>query len=154
VNVTTTLATGARPETSWRNFSWHLVEMVVAMLVGMAVLGAAVSGIFALLGHSNILHYAGLRALLMTGYMTAGMFLWMRHRRHGWASVSEMAGAMVVPHVVLIGPYWAGLISRGALVGGMHALMLPCMVVVMLRRREEYSQDHRRHSSSHEPPAA
>jgi hypothetical protein len=49
----------------------------------------------------------------MAGYMTVGMSLWMRHRRHGWASVGEMAGAMLVPYVVLIGPYWAGLLSRG-----------------------------------------
>jgi hypothetical protein len=131
----TTQATGARSETSWRNFSRHFVEMVMAMLAGMAVLGAAVSGAFALLGHSSLLHYVGLRALLMTGYMTVGMSLWMRHRRHGWASVVEMAGAMAVPYLILIGPYLAGMISRGALLGWMHILMLPCMVIVMLGRR-------------------
>jgi len=35
--------------------------MVVAMIVGMAVLGALVSLIFRLLGHANLLHFAGLR---------------------------------------------------------------------------------------------
>jgi hypothetical protein len=54
MNVTV-LATEAPGQTSWRSFSRQFVEMVLAMIVGMAVLGAAVSGIFALLGHSNIL---------------------------------------------------------------------------------------------------
>jgi hypothetical protein len=128
--------------------------MIVAMLAGMALLGGVVSLTFALLGHSNLLHYAGLRALLMAGYMTVGMSLWMRHRHHGWASIGEMAGAMLVPYAVLIGPFWAGLLSVGALLGAMHVLMLPCMVVAMLHRRDEYSQHHRGHSPSHEHLAA
>jgi deazaflavin-dependent oxidoreductase (nitroreductase family) len=120
--------------------------MVVAMLVGMAVLGAAVSLIFGLLGHSNLLHYAGLRGLLMTGYMTIGMSLWMRHRRHTWTTVAEMGAAMLLPYVVLIGPFLAGRLSAGTFLGAMHALMLPCMVVAMLARRDQYAQDHRMHT--------
>jgi deazaflavin-dependent oxidoreductase (nitroreductase family) len=121
--------------------------MIVAMLVGMAVLGAAVSVVFTLIGHSNVLHYAGLRGLLMSAYMTVGMSLWMRHRGHGWSSVGEMAVAMFVPYALLIGPFAAGLIPPSAFLGAMHALMIPAMVVVMLRRREEYSRDHRAHTS-------
>jgi deazaflavin-dependent oxidoreductase (nitroreductase family) len=148
MNVTHASGTGshARPETSWRNFSRHFIEMVVAMLVGMAVLGAALSLIFGLLGHSDLLHYAGIRGLLMTGYMTIGMALWMRHRRHGWRTVAEMGAAMIVPYLVLIGPFLAGRLSAGSFLGAMHALMLPCMVVAMLARRDQYSHDHRTHA--------
>jgi deazaflavin-dependent oxidoreductase (nitroreductase family) len=121
--------------------------MVVAMLVGMAVLGAAVSLIFVLLGHSDLLHHAGLRGLLMTGYMTIGMTLWMRHRRHSWRTVAEMGAAMLVPYLVLIGPFLWGRLSAGSFLGAMHALMLPCMVVAMLARRDQYSQDHRLHTT-------
>ena len=135
---------------SWRLFVRHLAEMIVTMLVGMAVLGAAASLIFALTGHSNLLHYAGLRGLLMSAYMTIGMFLWMRHRGHAWSSVGEMAAAMFVPDGLLIGPFAAGCISAGVFLGAMHVLMLPCMVVVMLTHQEEYSRDHRLHS----PPRA
>jgi deazaflavin-dependent oxidoreductase (nitroreductase family) len=120
--------------------------MVVAMLVGMAVLGAAVSLIFGLLGHSNLLHYAGLRGLLMTGYMTIGMSVWMRHRRHTWTTIAEMGAAMLLPYVVLIGPFLAGRLSAGTFLGAMHALMLPCMIVAMLARRDQYAQDHRMHT--------
>jgi deazaflavin-dependent oxidoreductase (nitroreductase family) len=148
MNVTHASDTGShvRFETSWPNFSRHFIEMVVAMLVGMAVLGATVSLIFGLLGHSNLLHYAGLRGLLMTGYMTIGMALWMRHRRHGWRTVAEMGAAMLVPYLVLIGPFLAGRLSAGSFLGAMHALMLPSMVVAMLARRDQYSQDHRMHT--------
>ena len=65
-----------------------------------------------------------------------------------------MACAMLVPYAVLIGPFWAGLISASALLGAMHALMLPCMVVAMLDRRDEYVQDHGGHSPTHQQLAA
>jgi hypothetical protein len=129
-----------------RNFFRHFVEMVIAMLVGMAVLGAAVSGIFALLGHANLLHYAGVRGLLMTCYMTIGMALWMRHRRHGWAVIGEMTGAMFAPFVILVVPYESGALSTSAFLGLMHLLMLPAMAIAMLIRRDEYCRDHRMHS--------
>ena len=136
-------------ETSKRRFFHHYLEMVVVMLVAMAVFGAVVSLVFAFLGHSNLLHYTGLRAFVMTANMTIGMTIWMRVRGHGWATTGEMAGAMVLPIVLLIGPYWAGMLSGGALLGVMHALMLPFMFLVMLRRYHEYAQDHRIHSTGH-----
>jgi hypothetical protein len=45
---------------SRRSFWWHFVEMVVVMLLSMAIFGAVVSGIFAMLAHGNLLHYAAL----------------------------------------------------------------------------------------------
>jgi deazaflavin-dependent oxidoreductase (nitroreductase family) len=148
MNTTHVHVSQAPPTTSWANFVRHLIEMIVAMLVGMAALGAAASIIFGLLGHANVLHYAGLRGLLMTGYMTVGMSVWMRHRRHTWATVGEMAVAMIVPYALLIGPYSAGAVSEAAFLGAMHLLMLPLMIVAMLLRRDEYAQDH----GSHSPP--
>ncbi|HEV8683428.1 MAG TPA: hypothetical protein VGS09_11760 [Actinomycetota bacterium] len=139
----------AHAETSKRRFFHHYLEMIAVMLVAMAVFGGVVSLVFGLLGHSNLLHYAGLRAFVMTANMTIGMTIWMRFRGHGWAPTLEMDGAMVLPIVLLIGPYWAGVISAGALLGVMHALMLPFMLVVMLRRYDEYAQGHRSHSTGH-----
>lgn len=136
-------------ETSKRRFFRHYLEMIVVMLVAMVALGGVVSLGFGVLGHSNLLHHAGLRAFVMTANMSIGMTIWMRFRGHGWASTAEMAGAMVLPIVLLIGPYWAGVLSAGALLGAMHALMLPFMFVVMLRRYSEYAQGHRSHSTGH-----
>ncbi len=136
----------AASTTSKRRFLRHYLEMVVVMMVSMAVLGALVSGILAILGHSNLRHVAGLRAFVMTMNMVIGMTVWMRLRGHGWASTLEMDASMVLPFVLLIGPYWAGLLSGGALIGVEHLLMLPFMFLVMLRRYDEYTAVHRRHS--------
>ncbi len=125
-------------------FLRHYLEMIAAMLVGMAVFGAAVSLVLAALGHGNVLHFAGLRALVMTMNMTLGMGLWMRYRGHSSAAIGEMAAAMFIPLALLIGPYYAGLISAEALLIWMHALMLPAMLVAMLHRRDEYTAEHHR----------
>ncbi len=145
--TTTATATGEAARRSERhNLVRHFFEMVLAMIVGMAVLGAAVQVICAALGQSGFfLHHVGLRAPLMALNMMIGMAVWMRYRGHGWAPIGEMSAAMFVPLAVLIGPFWAGLVSGDALLGAMHALMLPAMVIAMLHRRGEYAQDHRRH---------
>jgi hypothetical protein len=130
-----------------RRFWWHFAEMVVVMLLSMAVLGAAVSAVFALVGHANLLHYTALRGLLMTGYMVVGMALWMRHRRHGWVRIAEMSAAMAAPYAVLVGPFLSGVIGKGAFLAAMHVLMLPSMYVAMALRRDEYERDHRHHDS-------
>jgi hypothetical protein len=131
---------------SRHNFVRHFFEMLVAMVIGMIVLGGLVSAVFALLGHGNLFHYAALRALLMATYMTIGMSVWMRYRGHSWSRIGEMAVAMFAPFLVLLVPFWAGLISGGVLLVGGHVLMLPCMVGAMLYRHEDYSQDHNRHA--------
>ena len=131
---------------SRRRFIHHYVEMVVVMLVSMAVLGGLTFGILAGLGH-NLRHLAGLRAVVMTLNMVVGMTVWMRFRRHGWASTLEMDASMILPLVMLIGPYEAGLLSGGALIGVEHLLMLPFMFLVMLYRYDEYAAAHGIHSS-------
>jgi hypothetical protein len=83
----------------------------------------------------------------MTINMVIGMTAWMRFRRHGWASTLEMDASMILPLVLLIGPYRAGLLSGGALIGVEHLLMFPFMFLVMLRRYDEYATNHRVHSS-------
>src|SRR5437870_10713551 len=95
-----------------RNLVRHFIEMVLAMLVGMAILGLAAAGVCAVLGHSGFLtHHAGLRSFVMALNMSIGMAAWMRFRGHGWAPIGEMVGAMFVPWALLIGPYLAGLIA-------------------------------------------
>jgi hypothetical protein len=129
-----------------RAFIRHSFEMLIAMLVGMAVLGGLVSLLFALLGHGNLFHYAALRALLMATYMTVGMSVWMRYRGHEWTRIREMGTAMFAPFLILLLPFWSGAISGGLLLVGGHLLMLPAMLGAMLLHRDEYSVDHRHHA--------
>jgi flagellar biosynthetic protein FliP len=146
MNVRAVNLTAPSQMLSRRRFWRHFAEMVVVMLVSMAVLGAAVSAIFAAAGHASLLHYSALRGLLMTAYMVVGMTSWMRYRRHPWARVAEMSAAMTVPYVVLVGPFLIGAIGTATFLAAMHVLMLPSMYVAMALRRLEYERDHRHHS--------
>lgn len=130
---------------SWRRFIRHLLEMVVAMAVGMVALGPVWDLVFGWLGWSGALGRPDLAALVMATDMSIGMVLWMRYRRHSWVSTWEMCAAMYVPFVVLFVPFWMGALDGDVMLGAGHVLMLPCMVAVMLRRRGEYTLDHRAH---------
>jgi flagellar biosynthetic protein FliP len=121
-----------------RHFVRHYVEMVVAMFVGMAVLGAAGVAAEAATG-VEFPASPEFAALKMAFDMSVGMVVWMRYRGHGWPSTLEMVGAMFAP-AVLFGPLsWLGVISGETLMIVTHVLMLPLMFVVMLRRRAEYT---------------
>ena len=119
----------------------HYGEMVLAMLVGMAVFGGLVSLGLAVAGHPNLLEHVSIRAPIMATKMCLGMALWMRHRGHSWRDVGEMSLlAMYVPLLVVYLPFLVGALPEGAVLGPMHALMLPAMAIVMLRRREVYAR--------------
>lgn len=115
-------------------FTLHFLEMVVAMVVGMIALGPVWS--FAWPGLSGNMTA---QVLVMATDMSLGMALWMKIRRHGWASIIEMSAAMYVPFLVLLPFYWGGVLTGMTLMGAGHVLMLPAMLIAMLRRRHEYS---------------
>jgi hypothetical protein len=141
---TETYAGDKRVTRGWHRFLRHYLEMVAAMVVGMMVLGMAVQGIAAAAG----LDYSHQRdpelgTLEMALTMSVGMVVWMRFRRHGWASTLEMVGAMIAPAAVLVPLLWSGVIAGEAAMIVLHVVMLPLMLVVMLRRRGEYTAPHR-----------
>ncbi|MEV4188579.1 hypothetical protein ACFV1N_41945 [Streptosporangium canum] len=121
----------------WWPFFRHYLEMIAAMFVGMAVLGAAVRAGLALTGLEFPARPEA-AALEMAVDMSAGMIVWMRYRGHGWAATLEMAGSMIVPALALFPLLWAGVITGDALLVLEHVVMLPLMLLVMLRRRDEY----------------
>jgi len=125
-------------------FARHYVEMVVAMVAGM-LLFAPVWTIA--LGWWSPLTRPDVQALVMATNMTAGMSVWMRVRGHGWPAVAEMGAAMYVPFLLLLGPYWFGLVSADVVMIGGHVLMLPAMLVAMLLRRAEYTVHHHREAA-------
>lgn len=127
-------------------FSQHYVEMVVAMVLGMFVLGAALAIPLELAGVdvSNWDRDAPLLLLLgMAFAMTVPMVAWMRYRGHGWAPAWDMAAAMFLPSFAAVGLLWASLESDiHALLMIQHVAMLPAMLVAMLLRRHEYTGHH------------
>lgn len=132
----------------WRRPFWtaarHYLEMVVAMVVGMLLLDPVWDTAAVVAGVATVLARPDVGAVVMATNMTVGMTVWMRHRGHRWMPVAEMAAAMYVPFLVLLVPYWTGLVDGETLLMGGHLLMLPAMAVAMLLRRREYTTHHHR----------
>jgi hypothetical protein len=139
--MTTPRSTWTRT-TGWR-FARHYLEMVVAMVLGMAVLGPVESVLLDPLGWQSVRAVPELHALVMATNMTVAMVAWMRFRGHGWAATNLMAAAMYLPFVVLFPALWLGLLSVAGMFVGGHVLMLPAMAAAMLLRRDEYIGHHR-----------
>ena len=132
-----TRSTVARPASNCSATS-TCAAVGTAMLVGMVVLGVAVRLVLGLLGYSDVLDRTETRVLVMTVTMSVGMSVWMRYRRHGWASIVEMDLAMALAFVVVLVPFWLGVLPGQAVMLVGHVLMLPAMALAMLRRRDEY----------------
>jgi hypothetical protein len=122
----------------WR-FARHLLEMVVAMMVGMAVLGLALWTLGEPPGYANLL----LRYGLMGAFMATPMVGWMRYRGHSWRDGGEMTAAMLVPMFALVVPVELGVsvpgLSEGSLMMLSHVAMIGGMVAWMVYRRDRYA---------------
>ncbi|MDD7937720.1 hypothetical protein PHK61_04710 [Actinomycetospora lutea] len=112
-------------------FAGHYAEMVAAMVVGMMLLAP--------LWPDAWTARPDVGALVMAANMTAGMALWMAIRRHTARQITEMSAAMCAPFVLLLAPYWAGLITGEVLMLAGHVLMFLTMFAAMLWRRDEYA---------------
>ena len=113
------------------HFARHYVEMVVAMLLGMLVLGLPLA---------TLIHAPALELLNMAVTMTVPMVAWMRYRGHGWQPAFEMSAAMFVPTFAAIGLLWAGIVEdEHTALMIQHVAMFPLMLVAMLLRRSEYT---------------
>jgi hypothetical protein len=126
-----------------RAFLRHLLEMTVAMMLGMCVLGMAFRGIHLAVfgnGFDQAWHeHTELAVFAMTFNMTLPMVAWMHHRGHSWERGGEMAAAMFVLAVALLVPFWLGIISDHVVLPLEMGLMIPTMVGVMLYRLDEYA---------------
>ncbi|WP_236004305.1 hypothetical protein [Nonomuraea antri] len=134
----TTPTTAPAKAVDWRRFAWHYVEMIIAMFVGMFALGFLQDAV----GLSSHRDHPDLGYLVMAFNMSVGMAVWMRYRRHGWASTLEMCAAMFVPAVPLFPLLWTGVIDGGFVMVASHVLMFPLMLAAMLWRRDEYAGCH------------
>jgi hypothetical protein len=122
----------------WR-FARHLLEMVAAMMVGMAALGVALAVLGEPPGYANLFVEYG----LMGASMAAPMVAWMRYRGHSWRDGGEMTAAMVVPMLALALPVEMGVavpgLSEGSLMMLSHVAMIAGMVALMVYRFERYA---------------
>lgn len=144
------LAGTASPETvglfrrrlasSWR-FARHLLEMVAAMVAGMAVLGVAILALGEPPGYADpLVEYS-----LMGAFMSASMVAWMRHRGHSWSDGLGMTAAMLAPMYALVLPAVMGFPgpTGHTLMMVSHVAMIGGMVALMIYRRDRYAHGAR-----------
>ena len=128
---------------STRRFARHYVEMVVAMVLGMVVLGVPAGWALDAMGTSwSALNddAPALMLLAMAVTMSVPMVGWMAYRGHGWQANAEMSASMFLPTFAVIGLLGAGLVTDiGALLVIEHVAMLASMLGAVLLRREQYS---------------
>jgi uncharacterized membrane protein YbjE (DUF340 family) len=126
-------------------FVQHLLEMVAAMMVGMMASAAIFLSALGMNVDAALRQHAILFVLVQDVGMTVAMIAWMRYRGHAWRGCTEMATAMVVPAIPLIGLRLAGVIS-GPICGAYCAITFLAMMLVMVYRRHDYG-----HSASAAP---
>ena len=125
---------------SRRTFARHLGEMLIAMFLGMAVLGGVATLIFELAG-GNFADVSGAVQVLLMGFnMTVPMVGWMKYRGHDTARNAEMASSMVVPSLIAAALAAAGVLGTDGALALQHVVMIPAMLAVMLWRYDVYAQ--------------
>ena len=123
----------------WR-FTRHLLEMVLAMMLGMGVFGLALAVMGESPGYANLLVRYG----LMGAFMAAPMVAWMRYRGHAWSDGLEMTAAMLVPMLAPVLPVELGVagdvpgLSEDSLMMLSHVAMIGGMVALMVYRWDRY----------------
>jgi flagellar biosynthetic protein FliP len=133
-------------------FFRHLIEMVLAMMIGMAVLGLLVRAVMASLGYPDGLRpFPELSATAMTLEMTLPMAAWMLYRHHRRTIVAEMSGAMIVPAIAVVALCLVHVLPSSSAPTLAHLTMYPAMLGAMLYRRTEYTRPHG--SMGQTPPA-
>jgi hypothetical protein len=119
-----------------RVFLRHLVEMTLAMMLGMGVL----AGALALMGARLPDAPTAASAMGMAIAMTVPMVWWMRLRGHPTRHGVEMGASMIVPTAVVIVLYWLSAVPAHGVMMVEHSVMIPAMLLVMLLRYEHYSR--------------
>jgi hypothetical protein len=124
-------------KSSIKKFVLHYVEMVVAMLVGMMVLGGLSQVLLDLPDETSV------DLVEMAIAMTIAMVAWMRFRGHSWQPTAEMAAAMLLPAAGALVFLSGGIVTdSGTLMMIEHTAMFVAMFGAMLWRHEEYTGHH------------
>ena len=138
-----------RMSASTRHFVRHYVEMVIAMFLGMVVLGVPAGWALGAVGSSWSELNTDAPALMLLGMaatMTVPMVGWMRYRGHGLRASTEMSASMLAPTFAVIALLEAGVVGDiDVLLVVEHVAMLLGMLGVMLLRPAEYAH-HRAHA--------
>jgi len=114
----------------------HLVEMTLAMAIGMMVGATAFFSAAGTTPDDGLRRYAISFTLVMVAAMTIPMVAWMRYRGHTWRSSAEMTLAMALPALPLIG-LRAGHLIAGSICGFYCLASFAAMVALVVYRRRD-----------------
>ena len=115
--------------TRFGRFLTAYLEMTVAMVVGMGLLGVVWDA-----GWPDLTRRTDAMALTMAFDMTAGMAAWMWVRRHSARHILEMSAVMVLPFLVLLVPFHLGLVSGDVVLSWGHMAMFVLMAAYLWAR--------------------
>ncbi len=119
------------------HFLRHLLEMLLAMMVGMFAGGAIFTAALGITVEEAIRDHSVAFVAVMAVSMTAPMVAWMRFRGHHWDRSLEMAAAMIAPAIPLCALGLVGVVT-GSICGLYCFFSVVAMVGVMAYRRSEY----------------
>ena len=126
--------THARPRF---HFVRHLVEMMVAMWIGMPLGRVLFAVIYGSGSNEAVLQHDVAWTLLMALAMTVPMVAVMLYRGHSRRSAGEMAAAMIAPALPFLGLKIGHLIS-GPIAGPYMCVSMLAMLALIVYRRREY----------------
>lgn len=133
------------PHRSARAFARHLVEMLLAMAIGMTALGLIDGAILRAVGLGSLRDRPLVDLVLMSLEMTLPMAAWMVVRGHPRRDTIEMSGSMLVPAAVLVALGLLGVLGAMDAEMAYHPIMLVAMVGLMVVRRDVYAAGHHAH---------
>jgi uncharacterized membrane protein YhaH (DUF805 family) len=135
-------AAGWTSRTPRRRFARHFGEMLLAMVVGMMVLGGLAAVAFLAAGSDLNDASGGVQVVIMGVSMTVPMVAWMSYRGHERARSAEMAASMMVPTLVAAVLAAADALGTHGALALQHVVMIPAMLGVMLWRYDHYAHEH------------
>ena len=127
------------------HFARHLVEMMVAMWIGMPLGRLLFAGVYGSASNEAVRRHDVAWALLMAVAMTAPMVAVMLYRGHSRRGAGEMAAAMLAPAVPLVALKVVHLIS-GPVAGVYMCVSMVAMVALIVYRRREYQETAAAHA--------
>ena len=125
-------------------FLGNYTGMGIAMVLGMLALGPII-GFLADRGFPYLqMTYPDGHLLAMALFMTVPMVVAMRFRGYGWERMSEMAGVMFGPALLMVAVSSVVVLSPMTTLDLGHGLMWVAMLALMLWRWNDYSRLVRR----------
>jgi len=117
----------------------HLVEMVVAMWIGMPVGRGILALVYGSASDEAVRQHDIAWTLIMAVAMTVPMVAVMLYRRHSRRSAGEMAVAMIAPALPFVALKITDVIT-GPVAGPYMGASMVAMIALIVYRRREYQR--------------